>query len=168
MATQRWTPRVTAAAVIEDAGRYLLVEEETSDGLRLNTPSGHLEPGESPIDAVAREALEETARPFEPTHLVGLYMSRFQRPAVGEDVTYLRLAFAGHAGEQIAGRALDTGIVRTLWMTLEELRACRHRHRSPMVLRCLEDHLAGVRYPLSLLTVDATLWNPEQIHPAAA
>ena len=168
MATQRWTPRVTASAVIEEGGRYLLVEEETSDGLRLNNPSGHLEPGESPIDAVAREALEETARPFEPTHLVGLYMSRFQRPAIGEDVTYLRLAFAGHVGEVIAGRALDTGIVRTLWMTLDELRACRRRHRSPMVLRSVEDHFTGVRYPLSLLTVDDTLWNPEQIHPAAA
>lgn len=168
MATQRWTPRVTASAVIEVGGRYLLVEEETSDGLRLNNPSGHLEPGESPIDAVAREALEETARPFEPTHLVGLYMSRFQRPAIGEDVTYLRLAFAGRVGEVIAGRALDTGIVRTLWMTLDELRTSRRRHRSPMVLRSVEDHLTGVRYPLSLLTVDDTLWNPEQIHPAAA
>jgi len=168
MATQRWTPRVTASAVIEDAGRYLLVEEETSDGLRLNNPSGHLEPGESPIDAVAREALEETARPFEPTHLVGLYMSRFQRPAIGEDVTYLRLAFAGWVGEVIAGRALDTGIVRTLWLTLDELRASRHRHRSPMVLRSVEDHLAGVRYPLALLTVDESLWNPEQIYPATA
>lgn len=168
MATQRWTPRVTASAVIEDAGRYLLVEEETSDGLRFNNPSGHLEPGESPIDAVVRETLEETARPFEPTHLVGLYMSRFQRPAIGEDVTYLRLAFAGRAGEVIAGRALDTGIVRTLWMTLDELRACSHRHRSPMVLRSVEDHFAGVRFPLTLLTVDDTLWNPEQIHPAAA
>lgn len=168
MATQRWTPRVTASAVIEDAGRYLLVEEETSDGLRLNNPSGHLEPGESPIDAVAREALEETARPFEPTHLVGLYMSRFQRPGIGEDVTYLRLAFAGKVGEVIAGRVLDKGIVRTLWMTLDELRASRHRHRSPMVLRSVEDHLAGVRYPLALLTVDETVWNPEQIHPAAA
>lgn len=168
MATQRWTPRVTASAVIEDAGRYLLVEEETSDGLRLNNPSGHLEPGESPIDAVAREALEETARVFEPTHLVGLYMSRFQRPALGEDVTYLRLAFAGLVGEVIVGRALDRGIVRTLWMTLDELRASRHRHRSPMILRSVEDHLAGVRYPLALLTVDDTVWRPEQIHPVAA
>lgn len=168
MATQRWTPRVTASAVIEDAGRYLLVEEETSDGLRLNSPSGHLEPGESPIEAVAREALEETARPFEPTHLVGIYMSRFQRPGIDVDVTYMRLAFAGKVGEVIAGLALDKGIVRTLWMTLDELRASRHRHRSPTVLRSVEDHLAGVRYPLALLTVDETVWTPEQIHPAAA
>jgi hypothetical protein len=80
-------------------------------------------------------------------------MSRLQRPAQGQDVTYLRLAFAGSVGEPIAGRALDTGIVRTLWLTLDELRACRERHRSAMVLRCVEDHAAGVRHPLSLVTV---------------
>jgi phosphatase NudJ len=153
MAPFRWTPHVTASAVIERDGRYLLVEEHTSDGLRFNNPSGHLEPGETPLEAVVREALEETARPFEPTQLVGLYMSRFQRLARGEDVTYLRLAFAGHVGEAVAGRALDTGIERTVWMTLEELRDCRERHRSPMVMRCVEDHAAGVRYPLALLCV---------------
>lgn len=152
MSTQRWTPHVTASAVIEREGRYLLVEEHTADGLRLNNPSGHLEPGETPLQAVVREALEETAHPFEPSHLVGLYQYRFRRPERGDDVTYLRVAFTGTVGPAIAGRALDTGIVRTVWMTLDELRACRARHRSPMVLRCVEDHAAGVRWPLSLLT----------------
>lgn len=153
MATFRWTPHVTASAVIEQQGRYLLVEEQTADGLRFNNPSGHLEPGETPLQAVVREALEETTRPFQPTHLVGLYLSRFRRPARGEDVTYLRLAFTGPVGEEVAGRTLDVGIERTVWMTLDELRACRERHRSPMVMRCVEDHAAGVRYPLSLLSV---------------
>lgn len=157
MATPRWTPRVTASAVIESAGRYLLVEEHTADGLRFNNPSGHLEPGETPLDAVVREALEETARTFAPTHVVGLYMSRLQRPARREDITYLRVAFAGTVGEAIAGRSLDEGIVRTVWMTLNELRACRARHRSAMVMRCVEDHAAGQRFPLGLLTVVESL-----------
>jgi ADP-ribose pyrophosphatase YjhB (NUDIX family) len=153
MSPSRWTPHVTASAVIEHEGRYLLVEEQTVDGLRLNNPSGHLEPGESPLDAVVREALEETARPFEPTHVVGLYLSRFERPARGVDITYLRVAFAGRAGDAVPGRALDAGIERTVWMTLDELRACPERHRSEMVLRCVEDHAAGQRHPLSLFSV---------------
>lgn len=157
MTFSRWTPHVTASAVIERDGHYLLVEEHTSDGLRFNNPSGHLEPGETPLEAVVREALEETMRPFEPTALVGFYMSRFQRLARAEDVTYLRLAFTGEVGEVLPGRALDTGIVRTVWMTFEELRACRAWHRSPMVMRCVEDHAAGIRHPLSLLSVVGSL-----------
>ena len=165
---QRWTPRVTAAAVIEVNGRFLMVEEHTSDGLRLNNPCGHLEPGESPVQAVVREALEEAARVFTPTHLIGVYMSRFQRPTRGEDVTYLRLEFGGTVGEAIVGRALDSGIVRTLWMTPDELRASRSRHRTPLVLRAMEDHLAGRRFPLELLTIDPSLFEPEVLHPQAA
>ena len=84
----RWKPNVTVAAIIEKDGRYLLVEEQTRDGLRLNNPAGHLDPGESPAEGCAREALEETAHLFKPTALVGVYLSRFQRPATGEDVTY--------------------------------------------------------------------------------
>lgn len=153
MISHRWTPHVTASAVIERDGRYLLVEEQTFDGLRFNNPSGHLEPGETPLEAVVREALEETARPFQPTHLVGVYMTRLRRPALGEDVTYLRLAFSGTVGETVPGLTLDAGIERTVWMTLDELRGCGERHRSPMVLRCIEDHAAGVRHPLSVLSV---------------
>lgn len=142
-----WKPSVTVAAIIEYEGRFLLVEEQTQDGLRLNNPAGHLEQGESPVEAAMREALEETACPFVPDGLVGIYLSRFQRP--GEDVTYLRLAFRGRAGAPISGRTLDTGIVRTLWLTPEEIRASSQRHRSPLVLRCMEDHLAGRHLPLS-------------------
>ena len=153
----RWTPNVTVAAVIEHDGRYLLVEEHTPEGLRLNNPAGHLEPGESPEQAVAREALEETARAFAPAHLVGVYLARLQRPARGEDVTYLRLAFGGAVGDPDPSRRLDDGIVRTLWMTLDEVRASRHRHRSALVLRCIEDHAAGVRHPLALIHTDASV-----------
>jgi 8-oxo-dGTP pyrophosphatase MutT (NUDIX family) len=131
----RWSPSVTVAAIIESAGRYLLVEEHTPEGLKLNNPAGHLDPGESPLQGVAREALEETARVFTPEALVGVYLSRFQRPVTGEDVTYLRMAFRGRVGAPEPGRALDHGIVRTLWLTLEEVLSSQSRHRSPLVLR---------------------------------
>ncbi len=153
----RWKPSVTVAAVIERDGRYLLIEEHTPEGLRLNNPAGHLDPGESPAEGVARETLEETAHTFAPTALVGVYLSRFQRAATGEDITYLRFAFHGELGEREPGRALDTGIVRTLWMTPDEVRASTERHRSPLVLRCIEDHIAGLRYPLDLVVTDASV-----------
>ncbi|MBA4260862.1 MAG: NUDIX hydrolase [Comamonadaceae bacterium] len=153
----RWKPSVTVAAIIEREGRYLLVEEETPEGLRLNNPAGHLDPGESPEQGVAREALEETAFMFQPTALVGLYLSRFQRLATGEDITYLRLAYCGELGDFDADRPLDSGIVRTLWMTPEEVRASAPRHRSPLVQRCIEDHLAGQRYPMELVLTDPSV-----------
>ena len=155
MPPARWKPNVTVAAVIERDGRFLLVEEHTADGLRLNTPAGHLDPGESPADGCAREALEETAHRFTPTALVGIYLARSRRN--DEDVTYLRFAFTGTLGAREAGRALDDGIVRTLWMTPEEIRASAERHRSPLLLQCIEDHLAGRRYPLSLIHTDASV-----------
>ena len=157
---QRFQPRVTVAAVIERGGRFLLIEEETSEGLKLNNPAGHLDPGESPADGCAREALEETAHTFTPTALIGIYLSRRLRPD-GEDVTYIRMAFCGELGELDPDRALDTGIVRTLWMDLDELRASRARHRSALVLRCIEDYVAGRRFPLDLVYCDPTLFAPE-------
>ena len=156
----RWKPNVTVAAVIEHNGRFLLVEEDTSDGLRLNNPAGHLDPGESPADACAREVLEETAHDFAPTALVGVYMNRFRRTRTGDDITYMRFAFAGTLGTHHAWRTLDTGIVRTVWMTPDEIRASRERLRSPLVLRCLDDYLAGQRFPLSLLHTDASVLQP--------
>ena len=155
---KRWSPSVTVAAIVERDGRYLLVEEHTPEGLKLNNPAGHLDPAESPQQGVVREVLEETARAFTPHALVGVYLSRFQRPARGEDVTYLRLAYCGEVGEPDAGRALDAGIVRTLWLTPDEVRAGAERHRSPLVLRCIEDHLAGRRWPLGVVHTDASVW----------
>lgn len=154
--SERWKPSVTVAAVIERDGRYLLVEEHTPEGLRLNNPAGHLDPGEDPAQGVAREALEETAHAFMPRALVGVYLSRFQRGA--EDITYLRFAFCGDLGPVVAGRSLDHGIVRTLWLTPDEVRASVARHRSPLVLRCMEDHLAGRRFPLELLSTDPSVF----------
>lgn len=152
----RWKPNVTVAAVIEQDGRFLLVEEHTPDGLQLNNPAGHLDAGETPVQGCARETLEETRHAFEPKALVGIYLSR-QQKADGNDVTYLRFAFCGELGAADPSRALDHGIVRTLWLTLAEVRASAPRHRSAMVLRCIEDYVAGQRYPLQLLVCDASV-----------
>ena len=168
MSDLRWKPNVTVAAVIERDGRFLLVEEHTSHGLKLNTPAGHLDPGESPAEGCAREALEETAHHFVPTALVGVYMARFQRQPTAsaerrdseEDITYLRFAFTGTLGDFVQGRALDEGIVRTLWMTPDEIRASVDRHRSPLLLQCIEDYLGGARHPLSLVHTDASVYGP--------
>lgn len=145
-----WKPSVTVAAIIERDGRFLLVEEETSDGVRFNQPAGHLDPNESLIEAVTRETLEEAAHDFSPTALVGMYMSRYVSSRTGKEVTYLRFAFCGNLG-QAHDRELDEGILRTVWMTRDELLACEEKHRSPLVLRCVDDYLAGKRAPLSLI-----------------
>jgi 8-oxo-dGTP pyrophosphatase MutT (NUDIX family) len=143
------------AAVIEREGRYLLIEEHTPEGLRLNNPAGHLEPGEGIVEACAREALEETAHPFQPEYLVGVYLARFQRPTANDpseqDITYLRFALGGTVGELQPQRPLDSGIVRVCWLTLDEIRAQVERHRSPLVLQCIEDHARHQRHPLTLL-----------------
>ena len=146
-----WKPNVTVAALVEREGRFLLVEEETADGLRFNQPAGHLDEGESLVAACARETLEETAWHFHPAALVGVY--QWPRPSKpGEpDVTYLRFAFAGTLGEHEPGRRLDEGIVRAAWLTPAEIAACRERHRSPLVLQCVEDWLSGRRFPLDLV-----------------
>ncbi len=142
-----WKPHVTVAAVIHRDNRFLLVEEETSHGLRFNQPAGHWEPGETLAAGTVREALEESAYDFEPGYLVGIYRWHSNEA----DATYLRFAFGGKLVYHHPGRALDQGIVRAVWMTMEEIRACSDRHRSPLVLRCCEDYLAGKRYPLDLL-----------------
>ena len=131
-----WKPHVTVAAVIEREGRFLLIEEETSSGLRFNQPAGHLEAGESLLDAVTRETLEESAYHFVPQHLLGIYRWH----ATESNTTYLRFAFTGVLTGHEAERSLDTGILQAIWLTSEEIRVTQARHRSPLVLRCLEDY----------------------------
>jgi len=163
---KRWKPNVTVAAVIErdfeGVRKFLLVEEQTRDGLKLNNPAGHLDPGESPQEACVRETLEETAFHFTPTALVGVYFSRFERATPGQaeplDVTYLRFSFCGELGAHEPDRTLDEGIVRTVWLTADEIRACADMHRSPLVLASLEDYLAGRRYPLALISTDDSVY----------
>ncbi len=143
-----WTPHTTVASVIEDDGRFLMVEELSSQGDTVfNQPAGHLEEGESLLQAVIRETREETAWGFDPVSLVGVY--RWQVPP--NEATYLRFCFAGSCHDHRPEQPLDDGIVRAVWMTREELIAAEDRLRSPMVLRCIDDYLAGHRYPLKLI-----------------
>jgi 8-oxo-dGTP pyrophosphatase MutT (NUDIX family) len=152
MANTIWKPNVTVAALIERDGKFLLVEEETDEGLRFNQPAGHLDEGESLIAACAREALEETAHIVRPTALVGVYQWPRPQRADRDDVTYLRFAFACEVLGEEVGRPLDTGIIAARWLSLDEVRATAPRHRSPLILQCIEDYLAGKRYPLELIT----------------
>lgn len=145
-----WKPAVTVAAVIEKDGRFLLVEEQTEDGIRYNQPAGHLESGESLEQAVVRETLEETAHDFAPTALVGMYLLEYQSPDQSRNHTFLRFAFVGSLGK-LHNQPLDTGILRTVWMTRDEIAACRDQHRSPLLMKCVDDYLQGQRAPLSLL-----------------
>jgi 8-oxo-dGTP pyrophosphatase MutT (NUDIX family) len=143
-----WKPNVTVASVIERDKKFLLVEEETDEGIRFNQPAGHLDEGESLLTAVVRETMEETAHRFSPEYLIGVY--QWQRPA--GDITYLRFAFGGEVLGEEVGRALDKGILRAVWLTLEEIEAERKRHRSPLVMRCIEDYLAGKHFAMDLIT----------------
>ena len=142
-----WKPNVVVAAIIERKGKFLLVEEEADGQLVLNQPAGHLDEGESLLAAVSRETLEETAWHFTPESLLGIY----RWPHLTKSLTYLRFAFIGRVTRHEPERRLDHGIARTLWLTADEIRAQRQRHRSPQVERCLNDYLAGQRYPLELL-----------------
>jgi ADP-ribose pyrophosphatase YjhB (NUDIX family) len=143
-----WKPNVTVAAVVERDGKFLLIEEQTERGLRYNQPAGHLEPNESLIEGAIREALEESAYHFVPRALVGVY--HFRDSANG--VTYMRFAFTGELAGHEANRELDRGIVRALWLAPEDIRANQDRLRTPLVLRCVDDYLAGRRYPLDLIS----------------
>ena len=143
-----WKPDVTVAAVAERDGRFLFVEERASGRVVINQPAGHLEDGETFLEAVIRETLEETAWEFVPTALLGVYVWRPQH----QNRTFLRVAFTGELGEHHPSRPLDRGIIGTRWLTREQLLEPRVRLRSPLVTQCVDDHLAGRRHPLSLLT----------------
>jgi len=150
------------AAVIEKDGRYLMIEEMTRDGLRINNPAGGLEAGESPLEGAVREALEETACHFTPEALLGVYMARNPDSERGPGVTYMRFAFCGTASDPVPGRTLDSPVVRTLWMTFDEIVAATPRLRGPLVLQCIADHRAGRRLPL-----DAIYTHPSVVSPQA-
>jgi 8-oxo-dGTP pyrophosphatase MutT (NUDIX family) len=134
--------------VIERDGKFLFVEEKANGRLVLNQPAGHLDPGESLVQACVREVLEETAHRFVPERLVGIYRWHF----AAKDVTFLRFAFAGRVAGEEPGRSLDKEIVRLHWLAKDEIAACRDRHRSPLVMRCVEDYLAGRHFPLEVLS----------------
>jgi 8-oxo-dGTP pyrophosphatase MutT (NUDIX family) len=145
-----WKPDVTVAAVIERSGRFLLVEERIRGRLVLNQPAGHLEDGEALLDAVVRETFEETAWQFTPESLLGIYQWRSPRGH-----TTLRFAFIGSVQGYDAQRQLDPPIVTTHWFAHAEIAQRAARLRTPLVLRCIEDYLAGRRLPLDALTAQS-------------
>lgn len=142
-----WKPHVTVASVIEQKNQFLLVEETINGQKVLNQPAGHLEPDESLIDAVIRETLEETGWDFQPDHLISIY--RF--PSATADKTFLRFNFAGQAIQHHPELSLDTDIEQAIWMTAEEILQQKQRHRSPLVLKAIEDFQTGKAFPLSIL-----------------
>src|SRR5512135_3919530 len=146
MTVMAWKPDVTVAAVIERDGQFLIVDERASGRVVINQPAGHLESGETFVDAVARETLEETGWTFVPEHVVGVYLWQHEHLAR----TFLRVAFCGRLEGHDPARPLDHGIVRTRWLDRGQLLAAAGRHRSPLVMRCVDDYLAGTRYPLTL------------------
>ncbi len=146
--TELFKPNTVVAAVVERDGRFLFVEEEADGRAVFNQPAGHLDAGETLLDAVRRETLEESAWHIEPTGLIGVYL--MQPPE--SPITYLRFCFRATAIRHEPGRTLDKEIIRAVWFTPEELRAEQARHRSPLVLRCVEDALASREdVPLSFI-----------------
>ena len=143
-----WKPNTTVAAIIERDNKFLLVEEITERGNRFNQPAGHLEDNETLIQAVIRETMEESAYEFTPEFLLGVYQWKHTL----NDTTYLRFAFIGKAGVHYPMQELDEGIVQAVWMDIDEIRDKANLMRSPQILTCIEDYLAGKRYPLEVIT----------------
>ncbi len=142
-----WSAHVVVACVVERDGRFLVVEERINGETMINQPAGHWEQGETLVEGAIREALEETAWSVTPTAVLGLYHHEPEDLGYG----FLRVAFVATADREHPERALDAGIERAVWLTRTELQARASEHRSPMVLRCIDDYLAGRRFPLDML-----------------
>ena len=147
MSESVWLPHVVAAAIVEQDGRFLLVEEETAEGMRLNQPAGHWERNETLLQAVVREALEETAHHVEPVALLGSYTTS----NLARDITYLRFAYVCKVTGFDPEYKLDDGIVRAVWLSPDEIANSSIPHRSPLVMRCVQDYLSGRRFPLDFV-----------------
>jgi len=142
-----WKPHATVAAIIERDGKFLMVEELINGQRLFNQPAGHLDPDESLLDAVIRETREETAWQFLAEAVTGIYL--WKHPDNGE--TFLRIAFCGQCSDHDPGQTLDDGILQAVWMTHDEIVRQKQQLRSPMVINCIEDYIAGKRYPLDVL-----------------
>lgn len=144
----RWTPHATVATIVERDGRFLLVEEHTSaQQLVINQPAGHLEENESFTQAAIRETREETGWTVNPTALIGMYV--YTAPSNG--VTYHRYCFAAEAVSHDPDQPLDDGIQQAIWLSRDELIARPQQLRSPMVIKCIDDYMAGQRFPLDFI-----------------
>jgi NADH pyrophosphatase NudC (nudix superfamily) len=142
-----WKPHVTVAAVIEKDNKFLLVEENTVNGIAFNQPAGHLENGETIIAAINREVNEETAWQFEPMHIIAIQLWR-KNP---EFSSFLRVCFAGKVHTHNPKQNLDDGIIDTHWLSREQIAEKYSQLRSPLVLKTVDAYLSGNHYPLSLL-----------------
>jgi 8-oxo-dGTP pyrophosphatase MutT (NUDIX family) len=147
---QSLRPELTVAAVVKQHDRFLMIEEMVRDRAVFNQPAGHVEPGESLIEAVVRETREESAWDFVPDAITGIYLYTDKATAR----TYLRVVFTGQLLSHHAEQALDDGILRTLWLGRPDLLARRARLRSPLVLRSIDDFLAGHRLPVDMAIED--------------
>ena len=143
-----WKPNSTVAALVARDGKFLLVEERINGVLKLNQPAGHIDQGESIVAACVREGLEETGYHIAVNALVGIYQ---WTPPEAPEKTYLRFAFAAEVTGEEAGYQLDEGIERPVWLSYEEIVARRAEHRSPLLVACIDDYLAGKRYPLDVI-----------------
>ena len=143
-----WKPHTTVAAIIERDNKFLMVEELAHGEQVINQPAGHLEPDESLIDAVIRETQEETAWQFVPEAITGIYL--WKQP--NSEESFLRVAFCGTCKNQNVSQALDDGILAAIWKTRDELIQQQQKLRTPMVMKCIDDYLAGKRSPMDLLT----------------
>ncbi|MCP4595339.1 NUDIX hydrolase [Neptuniibacter sp.] len=141
-----WYPHATVAVIVEKNGKFLLVEEVSSGKVVLNQPAGHIDEGETFIEAAKRETLEESAWHVEPKYLIGFYVYKGEN-----NITYHRACFYAEALEHESERELDEGIIREVWMSRDEIEASAEKLRSPMVLKCIDDYLAGKEYPLDLI-----------------
>ncbi|PIE25376.1 MAG: NUDIX hydrolase [Neptuniibacter caesariensis] len=142
-----WHPHATVAVIVENEGKFLLVEELSAGKTVFNQPAGHIDEGETFIEAARRETLEESAWHVEPKYLTGFYVYRSKN----NNVTYHRACFYAEAVKHNPELPLDEGIIRAVWLTRDEIAALGTRLRSPMVLKCIDDYLAGKQYPLELI-----------------
>ncbi len=145
--SELWRPNTVVACILERDGRFLLVEEMAQGRAVYNQPAGHLDPGETLLQAARRETLEESAWHVEPEGLVGIYLIE----PVDAGVTFVRFCFHGRLIRHDPTLSLDKEIIRTVWLSRDELAAEPNKHRSPLVLRCIDDYLAGQRYPLTII-----------------
>ena len=143
----QWTPHVTVAAIAEQHGKFLIVEEDVDGQMVYNQPAGHLDAGETLIEAVIRETFEEAAWTFRPEALVGIHLWR--HPGNGE--SYLRFSFCGSCHDHDSEQTLDQGIEQAVWLNRDELADNQQKLRSPIVLRSIDDYLDGRRYSLDIL-----------------
>jgi len=142
-----WKPHATVAAIIERDNKFLMVEELIKGKHLFNQPAGHLDPDESLLEAVIRETREETAWQFIAEAVTGIYL--WKHPDNGE--TFMRIAFCGQCFDHDPELTLDDGILHAVWMSRDELITRQQNLRSPMVIDCIDDYIAGKRYPLDIL-----------------